>query len=56
MPTSAPGVLQIRDAKGGRDRQLPVSEPLRVRLADYHAQLLGCPDWDWFFPGRIDCR
>ena len=46
------GVLQIRDAKGGKDRQVPVSEPLRVRLADYHARLVGCPDRDWFFPGR----
>jgi integrase/recombinase XerD len=27
------GVLQIRDAKGGKDRQLPVSEQLRERLA-----------------------
>ena len=27
--TSTAGVLQIRDAKGGKDRQLPVSEPLR---------------------------
>ena len=32
------GVLQIRDAKGGKDRQVPVSEPLRDRLAGYHAQ------------------
>ncbi len=46
------GVLQIRDTKGGKDRQLPVSEPLRVRLTDYHTQLLGRPGWDWFFPGR----
>lgn len=46
------GVLQVRDAKGGKDRQVPVSEPLRVRLADYHAQLVGRPGWDWFFPGR----
>jgi integrase/recombinase XerD len=46
------GVLQMRDAKGGKDRQVPVSEPLRVRLADYHAQLAGRSDWDWFFPGR----
>lgn len=46
------GVLQIRDAKGGKDRQVPVSEPLRVRLADYHAQLVGRPGGDWFFPGR----
>jgi integrase/recombinase XerD len=45
------GVLQIRDAKGGKDRQLPVSEPLRVRLADYHARLAGQPGWEWFFPG-----
>jgi integrase/recombinase XerD len=45
------GVLQIRDAKGGKDRQVPVSEPLRVRLADYHAQV-GQPGRDWFFPGR----
>ena len=35
------GVLQVRDAKGGKDRQVPVSEPLRVRLSDYHAQLVG---------------
>ena len=46
------GVLQIRDAKGGKDRQVPVSEPLRIRLADYHAQLLGRPGRNWFFPGR----
>ena len=46
------GVLQVRDAKGGKDRQVPVSEPLRVRLADYHAQLVGRSAWDWFFPGR----
>ena len=37
------GVLQIRDAKGGKDRQVPVSEPLRARLADYHAQVAGRP-------------
>ena len=30
------GVLQIRDAKGGKDRQLPVSEQLQERLAGYH--------------------
>ena len=45
------GVLQIRDAKGGKDRQVPVSEPLRERLADYHAKLAGQPGWEWFFPG-----
>ena len=45
------GVLQIRDAKGGKDRQLPVSEPLRERLAGYHATLAGQPGWEWFFPG-----
>ena len=46
------GVLQIRDAKGGKDRQVPVSEPLRDRLADYHAQVAGQPDRrEWFFPG-----
>jgi integrase/recombinase XerD len=45
------GVLQIRDAKGGNDRQLPVSEPLRERLAGYHAKLAGQPGWEWFFPG-----
>jgi len=32
------GVLQIRDAKSGKDRQVPVSEPLRTRLADYHSR------------------
>jgi integrase/recombinase XerD len=45
------GVLQIRDAKGGKDRQTPVSAPLRVRLADYHAQVAGRSGGDWFFPG-----
>jgi len=49
--TSLPGVLQIRDAKGGKDRQLPVSEPLRERLTGYHAKLAGQPGWKWFFPG-----
>jgi integrase/recombinase XerD len=44
------GVLQIRDAKGGKDRQVPVSEPLRERLAAYHATLAGQPGWEWFFP------
>jgi integrase/recombinase XerD len=46
------GVLQIRDAKGGKDRQLPVSAPLHTRLAGYHAQVVGRSDGDWFFPGR----
>jgi integrase/recombinase XerD len=45
------GVLQIRDAKGGKDRQLPVSEQLRERLAGYHATLAAQPGWEWFFPG-----
>jgi integrase len=46
------GVLQIRDAKGGRDRQVPVSETLRNRLAGYHAQVAGQPGRrEWFFPG-----
>ncbi|MGH2860714.1 MAG: tyrosine-type recombinase/integrase [Solirubrobacteraceae bacterium] len=45
------GVLQIRGAKGDKDRQLPVSGPLRERLAGYHAKLAGQPDWEWFFPG-----
>ena len=46
------GVLQIRDAKGGKDRQLPVSETLHKRLAGYHAQVAGQPGRrEWFFPG-----
>ena len=45
------GVLQIRDAKGGKDRQLPVSEQLRERLASYHAKLAGQPGWERFFVG-----
>ena len=46
------GVLQIRDAKGGKDRQLPVSKPLRERLANYHAKVAGRSSrCDWFFPG-----
>jgi integrase/recombinase XerD len=45
------GILQIRDAKGGKDRQVPVSEPLRARLAGYHATLVRQPGWEWFFSG-----
>ena len=45
------GVLQVRDAKGGKDRQVPVHVSLRERLADYHAQV-GPARGDWFFPGR----
>ena len=51
------GVLQIRDAKGGKDRQVPVSEPLRVRLADYHAQVAGQADPGVVLPRpRPACR
>ena len=49
----ATGVLRIRDAKGGKDRQVPVSEPLRARLAGYHARVAGHRTGDWFFPGRV---
>ena len=45
------GVLQVRDAKGGKDRQVPVSGALRERLAGYRAQAAGQPGWEWFFPG-----
>ena len=45
------GVLQVRDAKGGKDRQLPVSGPLRERLAGYQERAAGQPGRDWFFPG-----
>lgn len=46
------GVLQIRDAKGGKDRQVPVSGPLHARLVGYHAQIARSPDTRvWFFPG-----
>jgi integrase/recombinase XerD len=45
------GVLQVRDAKGGKDRQVPVSGPLRHRLAVYELQMAGQPARDWFFPG-----
>jgi integrase len=49
------GVLQIRDAKGGKDRQLPVAEALRVRLADYDARVAAQPGRrEWFFPGQAD--
>ena len=45
------GVLTICDAKGGKDRQVPVSEALRVRLADYYARVAGRTGGEWFFPG-----
>jgi integrase/recombinase XerD len=50
------GVLQIRDAKGGKDRQVPVSGPLRDRLAGYQAHMAGQPGWEWFFPGASVSR
>jgi integrase len=46
------GVLQIRDAKGGKDRQVPVCEPLRERLADYHARIAAPRQPEWFLPGN----
>ena len=46
------GVLTIRGAKGGKDRQVPVSAALRVRLADYLALVAGRTGGEWFFPGR----
>ncbi len=45
------GVLTIRDGKGGKDRQVPVSAPLRDRLADYHGRVAGRTGGDWFFAG-----
>jgi integrase/recombinase XerD len=45
------GVLTIRDGKGGKDRQVPVSAGLRDRLAGYHAAVAGRTGADWFFPG-----
>jgi integrase len=45
------GVLAIRDGKGGKDRQVPVSAPLRERLADYHGRVAGRTGGDWFFAG-----
>ena len=51
------GVLQIRDAKGGKDRQVPVCEPLRARLAGYDTQVAGQPDRrEWFFSGTAASR
>ena len=47
----AAGVLTIRDGKGGKDRQVPVSAPLRDRLVAYHARVAGRTGGDWFFPG-----
>ena len=45
------GVLTIRGAKGGKDRQVPVSAALRVRLAGYLALVAGRTGGEWFFPG-----
>ena len=50
------GVLQVLDAKGGKDRQVPVSGPLRERLAGYQARMNGQPGWEWFFPGAAAGR
>jgi integrase len=51
-PSGRAGVLQIRAAKGGKDRQAPVSAPLRARLADYHAHVAERTSGEWFSPGR----
>ena len=48
----AAGVLAIRDGKGGKDRQVPVSAPLRDRLADYHAASPGAPAGTGSSPAR----
>ncbi|WP_190814782.1 tyrosine-type recombinase/integrase [Saccharopolyspora pogona] len=45
------GVLTIREGKGGKDRQVPVSAGLRDRLADYHSSVAGRTGGDWLFPG-----
>lgn len=45
------GLLQIRDAKGGKDRQVPTAEALRARLAGYRDRVVARADQDWFFPG-----
>ncbi|MFF5074682.1 tyrosine-type recombinase/integrase [Micromonospora olivasterospora] len=45
------GVLRIRNAKGGKDRQVPVSAPLHARLVGYHAHVTARSGGDWFFPG-----
>jgi integrase/recombinase XerD len=45
------GVLHIRDAKGGKDRQVPVSAALHARLADYHADVIARSGGHWFFSG-----
>ena len=51
------GVLQIRDAKGGKDRQLPVSEPLRETARRLHARLAGQPAGSGSSPApRPACR
>jgi len=41
VDTGAGGPAAPRRHKGGKDRQVPVSAPLRERLADYHAHLPG---------------
>lgn len=49
----AAGVLQIRDAKGGKDRQVPTSQALHVRLVDYQTHAVRrLDDQEWFFPGQ----
>ncbi len=46
------GVLQIRNAKGGKDRQTPVAASLRRRLATFDAHpAIQRAGREWFFPG-----
>ncbi len=49
------GVLTIRNGKGGKDREVPVSARLRDRLANYHAHVAGRTGGQWFFPGTAGC-
>jgi integrase/recombinase XerD len=43
------GVLQVRQGKGGKDRQVPLSPQLLAELRDYWRR---CRPKDWLFPGR----
>ncbi|WP_239375072.1 tyrosine-type recombinase/integrase [Frankia sp. Cj5] len=46
------GVLQIRDAKGGKDRQTPLAASLHRRLATFDADpAIRRVGGEWFFPG-----
>ena len=49
--TSTPVSCRSGPPRAAKTARRRVSEPLRARLADYHAHVVGRTGGEWFFPG-----